>query len=136
METEELYYQVVEWDTKDEEFREVVFLKLEEAAFSVKRRQEMDALIDARRENRPNHLYYFVCVMSAELVRAIRWKRYEEKLSEVREFFMIQYDDEFLSYCRQFVQKLLCVLDMCTFTELSDIGCVAIACIGGEIIKE
>ena len=121
METEKLYYQVMEWDAKDGECRKVALFESKEAAFSVKDRCEMDALIDARRDNRPNHLYYFVSILAADVVRAMKWKEYNQKLNEAREFFMSQYDGEFMPNCRQLVQKLAWVLEICTPTELSDI---------------
>lgn len=111
----------MEWDAKDGKCRKVVLFKSEETAFSVKHRQEMDALIDARRDNKPNHLYYFVSILSADVVRAMKQKEYEQKLSEAHEFFMSQYDGEFMPYCRQIVQTLSCVLEICTPKDLYDI---------------
>lgn len=121
MKTEELYYQVVEWNAKYDEYHEVRLSKSKDRAMSVKLCYEREAIVDARQGNKPNHLYYFISILSADVIKAMRWKKYEQKLSEAREFFMSQYDGEFMPYCRQIVQTLSNVLEICTPKDLYDI---------------
>lgn len=119
MGTEEVYYQVTEWNAKTNEFREIMLSKSEDTAQSVKRSNERDAMVDARQDDKPNHRYYFVSTMSAELVMAMKRKNYEEKLNEAREFFLSQYDGDFIPCCERLIQNMVSVLNVRTSAELS-----------------
>ena len=106
MATEIIYYQVMEWDANNDTFHEMLLTKSEDRALTAKHRYEVDAIVDAKYDQKPNQRYYFVSTLSEELVKAIKHKRYEQKLNEAREFFMSQYDGDFLPYCQSLIKVM------------------------------
>ncbi|MBR1504274.1 MAG: hypothetical protein IJ618_10380 [Prevotella sp.] len=114
-------YMVMEWDIQKDVYHELRLFRSEGLALRWMRLQEENEHHDVVFDERERRYYYFLSTMSEEMVVKMKRDRYERKVAETREYFMSQYNGEFLPVVKNLLRSLACTLVACTSEELKQL---------------